>query len=343
MNIYTEKYLNLLEILYKQNKNLLSAFDNKGILVSGATGMINSLMIDLLMKNNNTRIYCIVRNTNKALERFILHKDNNNLAFVEADLCNEFDFNQPVDYVIHGASPADPGTFLLNPIDTIMINIKGTDNLLKVAVKSNAKFLLMSSGEIYGNVAEEIIKEDNKGSINTLDVRSSYNESKRCSETLCVSYGYKYNAQYNIVRISRAYGPTMKLSDKKALSQFMFNGLKHEDIILKSKGNQRFSYTFASDVVTAILTVLLNGVNGEAYNIASDDEGLSLYDIANIIAKKSNTEVKIILPPQEEQMKYSKAVNSILDNTKLKEIGWNYQYGLNDGLNITLDIIKELI
>jgi nucleoside-diphosphate-sugar epimerase len=320
----------------------LEIFDNKTILITGGTGLILSYFVDFLIasKELNFILYLYVRDISQSKLRF--HDKKNRIIFKEYAFSNKIDIEVEVDYIIHGASYSDPLSFAKYPVDTMMVNFVGLSNVLEFAkLKKNAKVLYLSSGEIYGKLDAKVVTEKTYGIIDPLDVRSCYNLGKKASETLCISYMKQYNINVNIARISRVYGPTMKVNDSKALSSFLRNALDKQDIILKSEGRQIFSFTYVFDVITALNVILRNGVSGEAYNIAADFEQLTLVDIARYISELAGVNVVFSLPNDIEKSGYSRISKSVLDNQKLKEIGWRPIFGVKEGLSCTYLILDK--
>ncbi|MBQ9404133.1 MAG: NAD-dependent epimerase/dehydratase family protein [Synergistaceae bacterium] len=179
--------------------------------------------------------------------------------------------------------------------------------------------------------------------MNISKARSGYPESKRCGETLCLSYMQQYGLSVVIPRFSRTYGPTMQMSDSKAIAQFIKKGISGENIILKSAGNQLYSYSYAADAVSGLLTILTQGADGSAYNIADENSDITLKDLAELIAQYSGTRVVFELPDEKEARGYSAAVKARLDSSRLKSLGWRAHYDIKSGIKRTLDILKELI
>ena len=342
MKIYElEKYSN--EIRSFREKLDLSFLSNKTILISGASGTIISYLIDTLLidKNQKTNLIILVH-SDKSKTRF---PTDSRISYLYGDVTDSSVFstlNKSVDIFISGASITDPKGYSSRPIDTMLINFYGTKNLLDVAVKNNALFLLLSSCEIYGIADVSTMNEEYCGKINTMDVRSCYNESKRASETLCVAYAKEFNIDIRIARISRSFGPTQSIEDTKALSQFIKNGLLGQDIILKSSGNQLFSYTYVADIVTGLLCILEKGQPNQAYNVCSD-EIIKLKDMAKIVADHVNKKV-IINCVSDELSKggYSRTQLAIQDPSKLKKLGWSPSFKIKDSIEFTMDVLKEL-
>ena len=217
--------------------------------------------------------------------------------------------------------------------------------MLTFAVEHNvARFVFASSNEIYGeNRGDvELFKEDYCGYINCNTLRAGYPESKRCGEALCQAYIFQKGLDIIIARLTRSYGPTMIMSDTKAVSQFIKKGMSNEDIILKSDGTQFFSYTYMADAVSGLLWAQSSAACGEAYNIADVSGDIMLKDLAQIIANKIGKNVIFELPDVIEAAGYSKATKARLCGEKLKKLGWKSKYDIKTGIERTLDILKEL-
>ena len=236
--------------------------------------------------------------------------------------------------------------YATDPIGTITTNIIGLTNMLDFAVAHEAcRFAFSSSNEVYGeNRGDvEMFTEDYCGYINCNTMRAGYPESKRCGEALCQAYKAQKGLDIVIPRLTRSYGPTMLMSDTKAISQFIRKGIAGEDIVLKSTGTQYFSYTYMADAVSGLLTVLLCGESGEAYYIADVSSDIMLKDLAAIIAETAGKQVVFELPDAVEASGYSTATKARLDGSKLKALGWKPAYDITAGLRRTISVLKEII
>ena len=198
--------------------------------------------------------------------------------------------------------------------------------------------LFTSSFEVYGSIyGKTKYKESMTGVIDQTILRNGYPESKRVCELLLKSYVDEYEVNAVITRLSSVYGPTMIESDSKAHAQFIKNVIKHQNIVLKSKGDQTRSYSYVIDVVSGIFKVLFDGKKGEIYNIANEKSVTSIADMAKMCAKIAGTNVVYDLPDKVEAKGFSKAQDCVLDNTKLKKLGWNARYSLEQGLRETIE------
>lgn len=325
---------------------------NKSIMLSGATGLIGSFLVDVILEKNNRdhlncTVYALGRNKERAMDRFSKHRNNPHLVFIPYDvkLPLVIDNVGVVDYILHLASNTHPMLYATDPIGTITTNIIGLQNMLEFSVEHKAtRFVFSSSNEIYGeNRGDvEIFDEDYCGYIDCNTLRAGYPESKRCGEALCQAYKVQKNLDVIIARVTRSYGPTMNMSDTKAVSQFIKKGIVGEDIVLKSAGTQYYSYTYMADAVSGLLWAMLAGVNGEAYNIADIHSDIMLKDLASIIAEINGKEVVFEIPDEVEATGYSKATKARLNGSKLKNLGWNPRYDIKFGMERTIDILKSI-
>ena len=325
--------------------------NGKSILLSGATGMIGSFFIDVIMYKNsyddlNCHVYAMGRNEEKARKRFGEYWNDSLFDFVEHDVNKTMEYLEikHIDFVLHLASNTHPMAYSTEPIGTITTNIMGVYNMLEFADRVHAKRMeFASSNEIYGENRGDVEKFDEKylGYIDCNTMRAGYPESKRCGEALCQAYIAQKGMDVVIPRLTRSYGPTLLNSDTKALSQFLKKGLAHEDIVLKSAGTQYYSYTYVSDAVAGLITVLLCGTKGVAYNIADEASDIRLKDLAGIIAKASGTKVVFDVPEAVEAAGYSTATKARLDNKKISELGFKAKYDIESGIKRTLKIMEQ--
>lgn len=347
-----ESSLYLEDVDYVANLNLpWEKLSNKSIMVSGATGLIGSMLIDVIMKKNsnglNCTIYALGRSEERMRRRFSYYFENSLFNFIEYDVTKKLFLGEEitVDYILHLASNTHPLQYSTDPIGTITTNIIGVQNLLEFAVTHRAKrFAFASSNEVYGENRGDVEKfnEEYCGYIDCNTMRAGYPESKRCGEALCQAYKAQKGLDIVIPRLTRTYGATLLKSDTKALSQFLHKGVAGENIILKSMGTQYYSYLYVMDSVSGLLTVLLNGKNGEAYNISDDASDIMLKDLANIVANYAGTKVVFEIPDAIESAGYSKATKARLDSTKLKNIGWTAKYDIQTGIIRTLSMLKTI-
>ena len=323
-----------------------SALANKVVAVSGATGMLGTVLVDSLLRKNDAdglgcRVVALGRSAERAARR-LPYGHRSDYAFEEMDVSVPgARMREKPDVVFHLASATHPRQYATQPVGTITANVTGTVNLMECLDEGGA-FVLASSVEIYGQNRGDVdlFDEGYLGYIDCNTVRAGYPEAKRTCEALCQAYAAERGVRVAIPRLPRTYGPTLLRSDTKALSQFLWKGLAGEDIVLKSKGDQFFSYLYAADVVTGMLWALQEGERGAAYNIADEGSDITLADLARLVADLCGTKVVFDLPDAVEAAGYSTATRAALDATKLKALGWAPRFDMASGISRTLELLK---
>jgi len=319
-------------------------------MITGATGLIGTFLIDVLMYRNAKYGDCITicavsRNKEKAMTRFKSYFASQYFIFILTDVQNSLNLSTNVDYIIHGASNTHPVAYSTEPINTILLSVMGTKAVLDAASAHNVKrTLFLSTVEIYGENRgdAEAFREDYCGYIDCNTLRAGYPEGKRAAEALCQAYIKEKNIDVVIARCCRVYGPTMGDDDSKAIAQFIRNAANGENIILKSKGEQQYSYCYVADICSALLFLLLNGKNGEAYNVSDANCNLTLLQIANILSDYMSKEITFDIPSSVESAGYSKATKALLDSSKLMVLGWDARYPIKDGIIRTVKILQDM-
>lgn len=331
-----------------------SLLSGKTILLTGATGMIASVMIDILMYRNQNlasneqgvHIIAVSRNEEKARERFGEYWDSEYFTYLPHDITKPLPELGVIHYILHAASNTHPRAYATDPIGTITANVQGTYQLLEYASIHNCeRFFFFSSVEIYGENRNDVDKFDETylGYIDCNTTRAGYPESKRLGESLCNAYAAQKGQDFVIGRFSRVYGPTMASEDSKAIAQFIRKAAAGEDIVLKSEGNQFYSYTYVVDAATAAFYLLLYGENGSAVNIADRNSDIALMDLAGYLAREAGTKVVFELPDQIEKAGYSTATKALLDSSRIERFGWKAQTAIENGLGKTVRILRELL
>lgn len=344
---YSEEYWDDVEHVVNCAPDI-TALSGKRILITGASGMIGSAVADILFYLNCHRgyeisIFLAGRYEEKIIKRFKPYENGKDYVFIKYDATEDMSLELCVDYIIHGASNADPKSYVEYPVETMLANLVGTNALLR-CIKDNIKtrLLYISSSEVYGRKLENRpYKEEDYGYIDIMSPRACYPSSKRAAETLCIAYSAQYGADTVIVRPGHIYGPSILETDSRASAQFTRNALKCQDIVMKSKGNQMRSYCYVLDCAMGILIVLLKGKCGEAYNISNKNSIATIRDVAETLAKCVGTHVIFENPEDEEIQGYNLMDNSSLDAEKLETLGWIPCFDLEQGIYKTILNMKQ--
>lgn len=312
------------------------------VMVTGATGLIGSAVVDMLAAGG-VKAVAAVRSEEKFRERFGEPAEKGRVAFARYDAQETAGFSVIPDYIIHCAGNSHPQSFRQEPVETLMGNITGLDNLFRFARenKLTKRILYVSSSEVYGSRnSSELYKEEDYCYLDFLNSRACYPSGKRAAETLCSCYIEEYGMDAVVVRPGHVYGPTMTESDSRAASQFFRDVLQGKDIVMKSSGLQLRSYCHVLDCASAILTVLLEGVCGEAYNISNPDSVVTIRDMAECIADCAGRRIIFQEATETEKKGFNFMPCSALDAGKLLQLGWKGRYPMKEGVRNTLECLK---
>ena len=316
---------------------------NSNILITGATGLIGSCLVEVLMSrpNKDYHVYASGRNEERAKARFAEFAEDPAFHFFKYDVMKPLEGDIRFDYIIHAASNASPNFFATKPVEIIKSNIDGVSNLMDYGMEHGLKRLLfVSSGEVYGEGDGCVFTEDYSGYVNPTSPRSCYPSSKRAAETLCVSYGAEYEVETVIARPSHTYGPNFTESDNRVYAQFIRNVLKGEDIVMKSTGAQFRSWCYVVDCASALLYILLKGENGQAYNIADASSNISIKELAEMIASIGGKKVVIDQPSNAEKAGYNLVTKSVFTTEKLEGLGWNINGCMTEKMKCTIKTLQ---
>lgn len=330
----TDSYQDFYNIEGKEMEELI----NSNILISGATGLIGSTLIKILLDLNkkeqlNIKIIALIRSYEKAKVILGKYYDDSNIKYV----CLERGVEQlpkiedDIEYIIHGANPTASRYFIDNPVETLHTAVYGTDNLLRLAREKKVEsFVFLSTMETYGTPRKGIrITEDNCGQFDTTVIRNCYPLGKQFCENLCCSYFSEYKVPVKIARLTQTFGPGVSYDDGRVFAEFARCAIEHRNIILKTKGETERNYLYTEDAVSAILTILLKGESGQAYTVANEDTYCSIYEMATMVARKYAIQVEV----QEQDVSAQGYANTFymnLDTAKLQKLGWQPQVGLEE-------------
>lgn len=318
----------------------LTALDDKAIFITGGLGLICSTIVDVLLSYGKTEIYVGARKEKQFLERF---SGYDKVHFVHYDALFGLNLGIKPDYIVHGAGLASPELYTSMPVETVLSNFDGIHSLLEFAKNNGTKRLLyVSSSEVYGKkITDGPFIEGQYGEVDIDNIRSSYAIAKRASEMICKAYSSEYGIETVIVRPGHIYGPSAKKTDKRISSDFAFKAAIGEKLEMKSSGRQKRSYCYSVDCAVQILTVLLKGESGQAYNVGHD-EITTIRDMARILAKAGNVELVVVEPTDIELKAFNPMNNSSLNNDRIKKLGYKDCFTVKEGLLHTVLIIKDI-
>ena len=324
-------------------------FFNSTVVVTGASGILPSYMVETLLYLNeifdaNIKVVGVFRNFEKALKRFSAYEGRRDLILIKHDVCRPFDFEGDVHYVIHAAGQASPKFYGKDPVGTLEGHARGTANFLKFAAEKNVEcFLYFSSCAVYGNPFEKIIDEKFLSVVNPLNLRECYPLGKLAGENFCVAYNHQYGVPFKILRIAHTYGSMMPLNDGRVFADFVANILRNENISLNSDGRAERPLLYISDAVRAYFKILLEGKNAEAYNVASE-EYVSILDLARLLVNlfpEKNLKVTFNKAIADGYIPAEKKYDARISVDKLKSLGWKQKYFVREGFARTVESFRQ--
>ena len=321
---------------FAEHFELWEQLKGKTFLITGATGLIGSVMIKCLQELNRQRrlginILAAVRSLEKA--NLLLGPNDEGLQFLQIDLkeINADSIGQRVDYVIHLASPT-AGRFMEEyPVETFDLAYQSTYALLNFAKQTDVKSMLyVSSLEYYGQVLDDrLITEDVQGYVDPVSSRSSYPMGKRAAEYLCYAFSKEYGTPAKVARLTQTLGAGISENDNRVFAQFARSIINGEDIVLHTAGESAKPYCYTMDCISAILYILLKGQSGEAYNVANPDTYISIRDLAEFMRQRFNPSIEVCFE-LDDNMGYAPVTKLRLSAQKLMALGWQPRYSLKE-------------
>lgn len=317
----------------------------KTVLITGATGTIGSYVADMLLRYNQIAqagigVIAAGRSVQKLEKRYGSYSG---FEAVQYDLRKAIQFNVSVDYIIHTAGNAHPASFNGDPVGTIVNSVNSTYQLLEYGRLNGANRLLyVSSGEVYGqgDLCLDEFEESYAGYLDPQSPRSCYPMAKRAAENLCASYTKQYGFETVVIRPCHTYGPCITPSDNRVNVQFIRNVLNSEDIVIKSAGVQMRSYNYVGDCASALLTVLVKGKSGAAYNTANPNARCTIAQLAERIANKTNKRVVFADPNAVDLANRTPIAKQVLSSKKIEVLGWTGAFSLEEGIEHTIKILQ---
>ena len=320
-----------------------SKLEGRTILITGATGLLGTIIVKTLQKYNENhlikiKLILVVRNIQKAKELF---GEDSNIEYLEASMENYRPLELKIDYIIHMASPTKSKFFITYPVETIESIALGTKNMLEQAKISKVKsFVYLSSMEMYGIIDDSNVTEDKLGYINNLEERSSYSETKRFAELLTYTYFKEYGVPAKIARLAQTFGAGISKEENRVYKMFCDCILNKKDIVLKTTGTTIVNFCYTTDAIKGIIKTLLDGKDGEAYNIVSDNINMTIADCAKWLVKEyANNEIQVRV--EIDSKAFAPDNKMILNNEKIKSIGWEPEYNVLDGYSRLIKYLKE--
>jgi len=308
----------------------------KRVLITGAAGFLGSHLCDKFIDKG----YYVIAMDNLItgdLKNIAHLEDHPNFEFCNHDVTQYVDVKGDLDYILHFASPASPIDYLKIPIQTLKVGSLGTHNLLGLAKKKNARILIASTSEVYGDPLVHPQTEEYFGNVNTIGPRGVYDEAKRFQESITMAYHRFHGVEVRIARIFNTYGPRMRLNDGRVIPAFMGQALRGEDLTVFGDGSQTRSFCYVEDEIEGFYKLLMSDYS-LPINIGNPHE-ITILEFAEEIIKLTGTQQKIIFEP----LPTDDPLQRQPDITKAKEIlNWEPTITREDGMKKTFDYFKSL-
>ncbi len=346
------------EILQRDLENIAASeqidwekLRGKSVLITGATGLIGSLLSRGLICAGTKRglglqVLALVRNREKAEALFKEYLEDG-LKIVTGDVTKPIHLEEPVDYIFHTASVTASKDFVDRPVETILTTLKGTENLLELAKeKKVCSMVYLSSMEAYGVVDAEHynVKETDYGYIDPLQVRSSYSEGKRMAEGLCGAYAHEYHVPVKTARLAQTFGAGISKNENRVFAQFARSIMNGQDIVLHTDGSKAHCYCYTTDAVLGLLTVLLRGADGEAYNISNQGTFCTIREMAEMLIREhpgSGSKLVFDIPEDVNKFGYAPTSRMLVNSEKLNALGWNAKVDLPEMFELLMRFMRD--
>lgn len=332
---------------FAESFKLSESLRNKTFLITGATGLIGSVMIKCLLALNRKwvlgiKVIAVVRDLDKTKTVFADEFAEIDFRKLNLNDITSSTINADVDYIVHLASPTESKYFVEHPVETLRTALEGTTAVLEYAKSIGVKGMVYASSlEVYGsNDTDEWLDEDFQGYVNPVKVRSSYNMGKRASECLCHAYAEEYGVPVMMARFTQVFGAGISESENRVFAQFARSVIQGRDIEIHTEGLSAKPYCYTTDAVSAVLYMLLKGQKGEAYNIANKDSFISIRDMAYMLRDNFNQNISVSICPKENQG-YAPQTKLRLNTPKIEILGWQPHYNLHQMFERLLSFMKN--
>lgn len=332
---------------FAESFELSESLRGKTFLITGATGLIGSVMIKCLLALNRKwalgiKLVAVIRDMDKA--KTVFADEFSDIEFKKLNLneINTSSIGENVDYIVHLASPTASKYFIEHPVETLRTAIEGTTAVLEYAKNAGVKGMVYASSlEVYGsNDTNEWLDEDFQGYVNPVEARSSYNIGKRAAECLCHAYAEEYGVPVMIARFTQVFGAGISESENRVFAQFARSIIQGSDIEIHTQGLSAKPYCYTADAVSAILYMLLKGKIGDAYNVANKDSFISIRDMAFMLKDSFNPNISVSICPKENQG-YAPQTKLKLNTAKIEALGWQPRYNLHQMFERLLLFLKD--
>ncbi len=326
-----------------------SHFDGATVVITGAAGLVASYLVEALLFRNESgapagiTVVAAVRNPDAARKRFAAYAGRADLEIIHQDAAQPLSYPRPATYLVHAAGQSTPSAFGRDPIGTYLPNVFGMHHCLERAYRDHsAGVLFLSSGAVHGALAPDapVLREDVYGTVDPLDPRASYAESKRMGETICRSWWSQHGVPVRMARLGHTYGPGMRRTDERAFAQFVFSAIDGRDIELNSDGSAVRPYCYLADATVALLMLLAGGAGGEAYLVANPQESCTIRELAELVASLAPSGRVAVrrgggaTPPEYLP---NRDPAHPLDIAKMRALGWRPGTGLREGFRRTIE------
>tara|TARA_B100001173_G_scaffold305607_1_gene311261 strand:- start:250 stop:1221 length:972 start_codon:yes stop_codon:yes gene_type:complete len=308
----------------------------KTVLITGAAGFLGSHLCDYFLSKNN-KVIGLDNLITGSLKNLSHLKSNSDFEFRKIDITENFNMDSPIDFILHFASPASPIDYLKIPLKTLRVGSLGTENILKIALKNNARILIASTSEIYGDPLIHPQSEEYCGNVNPVGPRGVYDEAKRFQEALTTAYHTYYGIDIRIARIFNTYGSRMRVNDGRAIPTFIGQVLRNESLTVFGNGFQTRSFCYIDDMIEGIYKLLHSNYT-KPMNLGNPEE-ISLIDFAKEIINMGGSNNKIVFKP----LPANDPVKRKPDITKaIKILNWKPRISRKRGLKSTFNYFKKL-
>lgn len=318
-------------------------FNGKTVLITGANSMLGTYVAYTFLhmaesEGVNVNTVVLTRSPEKTRAIFREFVGNSRFDIINSDITSAIDYAGNIDYIFHFAGNASPHFINTDPVGILQSNLTGTFNVMELARKKHAKVIFASTREVYGASDEDLLNESSFGSLDPMDNRSCYPESKRAAESIIRAYYLQYGVECVSARIAHSYGPGMKTdNDGRVMADFIGDAIHDRDIVLNSTGDAVRAFCYISDTVSALMLLALRGESGTPYNLSNESEPLPIREVAQIICGcHAGRPIHVIFSGKKPAGGYCAYRRVALDNNRIAALGFTPQVSLREGICRTL-------